>query len=60
MKSLRLLERSLYTLGSLLAVIAIVAVAVVISRPSQKSGSQPDFAGAEQQKKRLAIFFNGT
>lgn len=29
-------------------------------RPPEKSGGQPNFAGAEQQQKRLAIFLDGT
>ena len=39
---------------------AIVAVGVIIGRPSEKSGNQPNFAGAEQQQKRLAVFLDGT
>ena len=39
---------------------AIVAIGVIIGRPSEKSGSQPNFAGAEQQQKRLAVFLDGT
>ncbi|MET4351904.1 uncharacterized protein (DUF2235 family) [Bradyrhizobium sp. RT9b] len=60
MKILRLVERVAHTTGSLLAVVAIAGVAVIIGRPSEKSGNQPSFAGAEQQKKRLAIFLDGT
>jgi uncharacterized protein (DUF2235 family) len=29
-------------------------------RPSERSGGQSNFAGAEQQQKRLAIFLDGT
>src|SRR5688572_4401137 len=29
-------------------------------RPPEKSGGQPNFAGAEQGQKRLAIFLDGT
>lgn len=44
-----------------LGVIALVALAVVIgSRPSQTSGSQPNFAGVEQKQKRLVLFLDGT
>lgn len=59
-KVLRVIERSAHTLGSLIAICAIIAVAVIITRPSEKSGSQPSFVGSEQQQKRLAIFLDGT
>lgn len=43
------------------AVIAIVALAVVIiTRPPETSGSQPNFAGVEQKQKRLVLFLDGT
>jgi uncharacterized protein (DUF2235 family) len=44
----------------LLAIVAIVAIGVIIGRPAEKSGNQPNFAGAEQQQKRLAVFLDGT
>ncbi len=44
----------------LFAIGVIVAIAVVVSRPSEKSGSQSNFAGAEQKQKRLAVFLDGT
>jgi uncharacterized protein (DUF2235 family) len=40
--------------------LAIAAIAWIWVRPSEKSGGQPNFAGAEQQQKRLAIFLDGT
>ena len=40
--------------------LAIVAIAWIWVRPAEKSGGQPNFAGAEQQRKRLAIFLDGT
>jgi uncharacterized protein (DUF2235 family) len=40
--------------------LAIVAIAWIWVRPSEKSGGQPNFVGAEQQQKRLAIFLDGT
>ena len=44
-----------------LAVIAIVALAVVIiTRPPETNGSQPNFAGVEQKQKRLVLFLDGT
>jgi len=33
---------------------------VIVGRPEEKSGSQPTFTGTEQQKKRLALFLDGT
>jgi uncharacterized protein (DUF2235 family) len=60
MKVLRLIERIAHWIALLLGIVAIVAVGVIIGRPSEKSGNQPNFAGAEQQKKRLAFFFDGT
>lgn len=44
-----------------LGVTALVVLAVVIvSRPSEISGSQPNFAGVEQKQKRLVLFLDGT
>src|SRR5712675_1884787 len=60
MKVLRWIERIAHSIGLLLAIVAIVAIGVIIGRPSEKSGNQPNFAGAEQQQKRLAIFLDGT
>src|SRR5271155_2967153 len=59
-KFLRLIERIAHSIGFLLAVVAIVWIGVFIGRPAEKSGSQSNFAGAEQQKKRLAVFLDGT
>ena len=41
-------------------VLAIVAIGWIWVRPTEKSGGQPNFAGVEQQQKRLAIFLDGT
>jgi Uncharacterized alpha/beta hydrolase domain (DUF2235) len=41
-------------------VLVIGAIAWIWVRPAEKSGGQPNFAGAEQQQKRLAIFLDGT
>ena len=60
MKVLRWIERIAHWIALLLGIVAIVAIAVVVSRPSEKSGAQPNFAGAEQQQKRLVIFLDGT
>lgn len=60
MKIWRPFERVMHWLGFVVAVAAIVAVGVIIGRPSEKSGGQQDFAGVEQQQKRLAIFMDGT
>lgn len=61
MKSvLRVIEKIALYLGLLVTVGLVVALVVVISRPSQTGGNQPTFTGSEQQKKRLAIFLDGT
>jgi uncharacterized protein (DUF2235 family) len=60
MKFLRLVERIAHWIALFLGIVAIVAVGVIIGRPSEKSGNQPNFAGAEQQQKRLAVFLDGT
>ena len=56
-KVLRWIERIAHTIGVLLV---IGAIAWIWVRPVEKSGGQPNFAGAEQQQKRLAIFLDGT
>jgi uncharacterized protein (DUF2235 family) len=53
----RWIERIAHWLAVLLA---IGVIAWIWVRPSEKSGGQPNFAGAEQQQKRLAIFLDGT
>jgi len=60
MKVLRLIERIAHWIALFLGIVAIVAVGVIIGRPSEESGNQPNFAGAEQQQKRLAVFLDGT
>jgi uncharacterized protein (DUF2235 family) len=60
MKILRLVERIAHWIGLVLGIVAIVWIGVTIGRPSEKSGNQPNFTGAEQQQKRLAIFLDGT
>ena len=60
MKVLRWIERIAHWVILLFAIGVIVAIAVVVSRPSEKSGIQPNFAGAEQKQKRLALFLDGT
>ena len=55
-KVLRWIERIAHSVGLLLAIVDIVTVGVIIGGPSEKSGTQPNFAGAEQHQKRLAIF----
>lgn len=40
--------------------LAIAVIAWIWVRPSERSGGQSNFAGAEQQQKRLAIFLDGT
>ncbi len=60
LKFFRWVERIGHTIGLLLAIVAIVAIGVIVGRPAEKSGNQPNFAGAEQQQKRLAVFLDGT
>lgn len=60
MKILRLFERVAHWIALFLGIVAIVAIGVIIGRPSEKSGNQPNFAGTEQQKKRIALFLDGT
>ncbi|WLA64905.1 DUF2235 domain-containing protein [Bradyrhizobium diazoefficiens] len=55
-----MIERLAHWFALFFGIVAIVAVGVIIGRPSEKSGAQPNFAGAEQQKKRLALFLDGT
>jgi uncharacterized protein (DUF2235 family) len=57
MKVLRLIERIVLWIG---VILVIGAIAWIWVRPTEKSGSQPNFAGVEQQQKRLAIFLDGT
>jgi len=59
-KVLRGIERFAHWFALLLGIVAIAAVSVIIGRPSEKSGNQPNFVGAEQQQKRLAVFLYGT
>ena len=60
MKILRLIERLAHWLALVLGIVAIAAIVTLIGRPSEKSGGEPNFAGAEQQQKRLAVFLDGT
>lgn len=55
MKIYRPIERAAHWLALFVSAAAMIGVTVLISRPSEKSGNQPSFVGAEQQKKRLAI-----
>lgn len=56
-KFLRLVERIAHTIG---VILVIGVIAWVWVRPVEKSGGQPNFAGAEQQQKRLVVFLDGT
>ena len=56
-KFLRLLERTAHTIG---VILAIGVIAWIWVRPTEKSGGQPNFAGVEQQQKRLVVFLDGT
>jgi len=44
MRVLRFIERIAHWVGLFIAIVAIVAVGVIIGRPSEKSGNQPNFA----------------
>ncbi len=57
---LRLIERIAHWFALLIAIAAMIAFGVLVGRPSEKSGNQPNFVGAEQQQKRLAVFLDGT
>ena len=59
-KFFRWVERIAHTIGFLLAIIAIVWIGVIIGRPAEKNGNQSNFSSTEQQKKRLAVFLDGT
>jgi uncharacterized protein (DUF2235 family) len=56
-KGWRCIERIAHGLAVL---VAIGVIAWIWVRPVEKSGGQPNFAGVEQQHKRLAIFLDGT
>src|SRR5947209_12323697 len=43
-----------------IGIAAMIGVGGYIGRPPEKTGSQPDFVGSEQQQKRLAVFLDGT
>ena len=57
-KILRWIERIGHSIGLLIAIVAIVGIGVIVGRPSEKSGSQPTFAGAEQQQNRQETIFH--
>src|SRR6266702_6342740 len=57
LRAWRWIERIAHTIG---VILVIGAIAWIWVRPVEKSGSQPNFVGAEQQQKRLAIFLDGT
>jgi len=59
-KILRLTERIALWGALLLGVVAIVWIGVIVGRPAEKSGSQPTFAGADQNQKRLTVYLDGT
>ena len=59
-KTFRWIERILLWAGAAAALLALVAVAVIVTRPSEKGGTQPNFAGADLQQKRLVVYLDGT
>lgn len=60
MRIWRWIKRSLWGILHLMLTAALVLAVVIMSRPSDTSGSQPNFAGAEQTQKRLVLFLDGT
>jgi uncharacterized protein (DUF2235 family) len=60
MKILRGFERFLLYFALLLIAALVVGLVFVIGQPSKTGGNQAAFTGSEQQKKRLAIFLDGT
>lgn len=42
------------------ALLAVIVGVVIISRPPEKGGTQPNFAGANLQQKRLVVYLDGT
>jgi hypothetical protein len=40
--------------------VLVILGVVIVSRPSETSGGQPNFAGVEQKQKRLVLFLDGT
>jgi uncharacterized protein (DUF2235 family) len=60
MKIFRWIERIAHWFVLLFGILAIVTVGVFIGRPAEKSGYQPNFAGADRQQKRLVVFLDGT
>ena len=57
---LRLIERIAHWFALLIAIAVMIAFGVLVGRPSEKGGNQPNFVGAEQPQKRLAVFLDGT
>jgi uncharacterized protein (DUF2235 family) len=57
---LRLIERIAHWLALFIAIAAMIAFGVLVGRPAEKGGNQASFVGAEQQKKRLVVFLDGT
>jgi hypothetical protein len=53
---LRLIERIAHWFALLIAIAVMIAFGVLVGRPSEKGGNQPNFVGAEQPQKRLAVF----
>lgn len=60
MKARRWIKGIFLAIFQLGITVLIVLAVVVVSRPSETSGSQPNFAGVEQKQKRLVLFLDGT
>ena len=57
---LLIVERIILWPIAIAGAVAIIGVAVIVSRPSESASNQPNFLGAEQQQKRLVVFLDGT
>jgi hypothetical protein len=57
---LRFIERIAHWFALFIAIAAMIAFGVLVGRPAEKGGNQASFVGAEQQKKRLVVFLDGT
>lgn len=56
-KVFRWIERGAHWVGFVFGVVAVAAIVTFISRPEEKSGSQPNFAGADQCK-NVSLFIS--
>ena len=50
---LRLIERIAHWFALLIAIAVMIAFGVLVGRPSEKGGNQPNFVGAEHTWKKM-------